>query len=70
MMGSIRRVLAVAENTFLEAVRQKVFAVLLIFVLVMVGGANYFTEFSYQEQFKFLKDLGYATISLTGLLIG
>jgi ABC-type transport system involved in multi-copper enzyme maturation permease subunit len=36
----------------------------------MVGGANYFTEFSYQEQFKFLKDLGYASISLTGLLIG
>jgi len=70
MTGCIRRVLAVAGNTFLEAVRQKVFAVLLLFGLVMVGGANYFTEFSYQEQFKFLKDLGYASIGLTGLLIG
>lgn len=70
MTGCIRRILAVAQNTFLEAVRQKVFAVLLLFGLVMVGGANYFTEFSFQEQFKFLKDLGYASIGLTGLLIG
>jgi hypothetical protein len=60
----------VAGNTFLEAVRQKVFAVLLIFALVLLFGANYFAEFSFQEQFKFLKDLGYATISLTGLLVG
>jgi len=70
MTESWRRIRAVAANTFLEAVRQKVFAVLLIFALVLLGGANYFSEFSYQEQFKFLKDWGYATISLTGLLVG
>jgi hypothetical protein len=70
MRASWRRIRAVAANTFLEAVRQKVFAVLLIFALVLLGGANYFAEFSFQEQFKFLKDLGYATISLTGLLVG
>ena len=70
MRESWRRIRAVAGNTFLEAVRQKVFAVLLIFALVLLGGANYFAEFSFQEQFKFLKDLGYATISLTGLLVG
>ena len=70
MMGSLRRISAVASNTFLEAVRQKVFAVLLVFGLVLIYGANYFTEFSFQEQFKFLKDLGYAAISLTGLLVG
>lgn len=70
MMGSLRRITAVAGNTFLEAVRQKVFAVLLVFALVLIYGANYFTEFSFQEQFKFLKDLGYASISLTGILVG
>jgi len=70
MRESWRRIRAVAGNTFLEAVRQKVFAVLLIFALALLGGANYFAEFSFQEQFKFLKDLGYATISLTGLLVG
>lgn len=70
MRESCRRIWAVAANTFLEAVRQKVFAVLLIFGLVLLGGANYFAEFSFQEQFKFLKDLGYAAISLTGLLVG
>ena len=70
MNESWRRIRAVAANTFLEAVRQKVFAVILIFGLVLLGGANYFAEFSFQEQFKFLKDLGYAAISLTGLLVG
>ena len=70
MRGCLRRILAVAQNTFLEAVRQKVFAVLLIFALVLLGGACYFAEFSFQEQFKFLKDLSYAAISLTGLLVG
>lgn len=70
MRESWRRIRAVAGNTLLEAVRQKVFAVLLLFALVLLGGANYFAEFSFQEQFKFLKDLGYATISLTGLLVG
>lgn len=70
MIGTLRRIRAVAANTLLEAVRQKVFAVLFIFGLVLVGGSNYFTEFSFQEQFKFLKDLGYAAISLTGLLVG
>ena len=44
-----QRIWAVATNTFLEAVRQKVFAVLLVFALVLLGGANYFAEFSFQE---------------------
>jgi ABC-type transport system involved in multi-copper enzyme maturation permease subunit len=70
MRGCLRRIFAVAQNTFLEAVRQKVFAVLLVFALVLLGGASYFAEFSFQEQFKFLKDLSYAAISLTGLLVG
>lgn len=70
MRESWRRIWAVAANTFLEAVRQKIFAVLLIFGLVLLCGANYFAEFSFQEQFKFLKDLGYAAISLIGLLVG
>ena len=70
MRGCLRRISAVAQNTFLEAVRQKVFAVLLVFAVVLLGGASYFAEFSFQEQFKFLKDLSYAAISLTGLLVG
>ena len=41
MSESCRRIRAVAANTFLEAVRQKVFAVILIFGLVLLGGANY-----------------------------
>ena len=70
MRQSWRRIRAVATNTLLEAVRQKVFAVLFLFGLGLIAGANYFAEFSFQEQFKFLKDLGYAAISLTGLVVG
>lgn len=70
MRQNWRRIRAVATNTLLEAVRQKVFAVLFLFGLGLIAGANYFAEFSFQEQFKFLKDLGYAAISLTGLVVG
>ena len=52
MTESWRRIRAVAAKTFLEAVWQKVFAVLFIFAVVLLGGANYFSEFSFQEQFK------------------
>ena len=40
MIGCLRRISAVAGNTFLEAVRQKVFAVLLVFALAMMGGES------------------------------
>ena len=44
MMGSLRRITAVAGNTFLEAVRQKVFAVLLVFALVLIFRSKGRTE--------------------------
>jgi len=49
MRGCLRRIFAVAQNTFLEAVRQKVFAVLLVFAVVLLGGSSYFAGFSFQE---------------------
>lgn len=69
ILASLRRINAIARNTLIEAVRQKTFYVLFLFGLVLVGGANFFTQFAFDEQFKFLKDIGYAAISWTGLLI-
>ena len=53
MIGAVRRILAVAGNTFLEAVRQKVFAVLLLFGLVMVGEPTISRSFPFRSSSSF-----------------
>ncbi len=69
MKRSWRCIRALAANTLLEALRQKVLNVLILFGLVILAGANFFTQFTFQEEFKFLKDLAYAAMSITGLLV-
>lgn len=63
------RVVAIAQNTLVESLRQRVLLVLLLFGIVLTGASFYFTNFTFQEEFKFLKDVGSAAISVTGLLI-
>ncbi|MEM6822828.1 MAG: ABC transporter permease subunit [Verrucomicrobiota bacterium] len=63
------RIYAIAKNTLIESLRQRVLLVLLLFGLVLTGASFYFTNFTFQEEFKFLKDIGSAAISVTGLLI-
>ena len=41
------RVWIIALNTFTEAVRQKVFNILLIFALVVIASASFFAQFSF-----------------------
>lgn len=69
MTAILRRIGTIARNTLLEVMRQRVLNVIFIFGLILLGGSNYFAKFTFQEELKFLKDLGYAAISLTGLLI-
>lgn len=69
MSDSLIRIYAIARNTLTEALRQKVLNVVFVFGLVMVLGANFISDFSFQEEFKFLKDLAHAAISLTGLMV-
>src|ERR1700693_3445858 len=63
------RVATIAENTFIEAVRQKVFYILLLFALVMIASAGFFAQFSFGEQLKFVKDFCLGAISVFGTLI-
>lgn len=67
--ASLHRIWTIARNTLIEVMRQRVLNVIFIFGLVLLAGSNYFAQFTFQEELKFLKDLGYAAISLTGLLI-
>jgi ABC-type transport system involved in multi-copper enzyme maturation permease subunit len=69
MKRSLRVVVAIAGNTLTEALRQRTLNVVILFSLVMLAGSDFFTQFSFQEEFKFLKDLAYAVISIGGLLV-
>jgi ABC-type Na+ efflux pump permease subunit len=66
---SLRRVAAVAENTFIEAVRQKVYNILIIFALVVIASASFFSQFTFGEQLKFVKDFCLGALSVFGTMI-
>lgn len=62
-------VCAIARNTLTEALRQKTLNVVILFSFILLAGSDFFTQFTFQEEFKFLKDLAYAVISIGGLLV-
>ncbi len=67
--GILLRVATIAKNTLIESLRQRVLLVLLLFGIVLTGASLYFTHFTFIDEFKFLKDIGSAAISVTGLLV-
>lgn len=69
MKRSLQAITTIAANTLTEALRQRTLNVVILFSLILVAGSNFFTQFSFQEEFKFLKDLAYAVISIGGLLV-
>jgi ABC-type Na+ efflux pump permease subunit len=66
---SMRRVWTIAVNTFTEAVRQKVFNILLVFALVVIACALFFRQFDFGEEFKFVKDFCLGAMSVFGTCI-
>lgn len=68
-MSLLARIAAIARNTLLEALRQRVLNVILIFGLVVLAGANLFKEFSFDDQFKFIKDYCLGVMSLIGVIM-
>ena len=66
---SFARVLAIATNTFTELARLKVFHVLLIFALLLIGSSVFMARFSFQQEFQILKDVALGAMSIfTSLL--
>lgn len=61
---SLSRVCAIASNTLLGLVRQKVFYFLLIFALVLIGSSAFMINFTFQEQFQVLKDVSLGAMSI------
>lgn len=63
------KVIAIALNTFKEAVRNKVLYFLLIFAIVIMGFSAVISDLSIAAPEKLIKDLGLAAIDFFGFLI-
>ena len=66
---SFRRILAIAANTLTELTRQKVFYVLLIFALVLIGSSVFMARFSFQQEFQIMKDVSLGAMSIFSSLL-
>jgi ABC-type transport system involved in multi-copper enzyme maturation permease subunit len=64
-----QRVWAIALNTFREAVRNKVLAILVLFAVGLMAFSLVLGQLSLHEEVRIIKDLGLAGISLFGVVI-
>ena len=67
--GSLARVLTIARNTFREAVRDRVLYNLVLFVLILTGGAVFLGELSAAQEAKIIVDMGLSAMLLFGVFI-
>jgi hypothetical protein len=66
---SFSRVVAITSNTLTELTRQKVFYVILIFGLLLIGTSGFMAQLSFQQEFQVLKDVSLGAMSIfTSLL--
>src|ERR1700738_900725 len=63
------RVAAIARNAFREAVRDRVLYNLVLFVLLLTGGAIFLGELSGGQERKVIVDLGLSAMLLFGVFI-
>jgi hypothetical protein len=67
---SLRRAWLIAHNTLLEAVRQRLFNLLLFLALALVLGARWLRDFSFgAPELKFLADCGFGSIAFFGAVL-
>ena len=61
---SFRRVAAITRNTLTELTRQKVFYVVLMFGLLLIGTSGFMAQLSFQQEFQVLKDVSLGAMSI------
>jgi ABC-2 type transport system permease protein len=61
---SLRRISAIASLTLTELTRQKVFYVLLLFALLLIGSSTFLARFTFQQEFQVLKDISLGAMSI------
>lgn len=65
----MRRILSVAHNTFIEAIRDRVLYSMILFAVIMILSSLVFASISAEQYNKIVKDLGLTAISIIGILI-
>jgi ABC-type transport system involved in multi-copper enzyme maturation permease subunit len=68
-MGGLKRVLAVAANTFRETIRERVLYNLLFFAILMTLSGLLLRQLSIRQDEKIIKDLGLAAMDVFGTVI-
>lgn len=63
------KIVAIALNTFKEAVRNKILYFLLIFALLIMGFSTFVSDLSIAAPDKLIKDVGLASVDFFGFLI-
>ncbi len=66
---SLGRMWAIALNTFREAVRNKVLAILVLFAVALMAFSLVLGQLSLHEEVRIIKDLGLAATSIFGVVI-
>lgn len=62
-------ILAIAKNTFKEAVRNRILYLILFFALIMIGSSGAIGQLTISAHDKIIKDLGFSAINLFGVAI-
>ena len=66
---SFSRIAAIAGNTLVGLTRLKIFYVVLLFALLVIGGSFFMAQMTFQQEFQVLKDISLGAMSIfTSLL--
>src|SRR5919108_3053299 len=66
---SFGRIFAITTNTLTELTRQKVFYVVLLFALLLIGSSVFMARLTFQQEFQILKDVSLGAMSIFGSLL-
>ena len=61
---SLGRIAALTANTFTELSRLKIFYVLLLFALLLIGSSLFMAQLTFQQEFQVLKDIALGSMSI------
>jgi ABC-type transport system involved in multi-copper enzyme maturation permease subunit len=67
-IGAAPAIVAIAINTFREAIRDRVLYLLLVFALILIGVSRSLSLLTVGDEEKIIKDVGISAISLFGVL--
>lgn len=67
--GPLHAIVAIALNTFREAIRDRVLYLLVVFALIVIGVSHALSMLTVGDEEKIIKDVGLGAISLFGVMV-